>query len=84
MPLNGHNFDPYFRYAKRTYTWSSDKLLGVTIESVTCECGYRPRRTCVDPKRAYRAHIRKHHPVKYWTEIRKPLIIREERDLADA
>lgn len=83
MPLNGHNFDPYFTYAKRNNYWHSRTLLGVTVESVTCECGYRPRHDTIDPKRAYKAHVRKYHPTKYWTEMRQPLVIQEEDDLAD-
>lgn len=78
MPLNGHKFDPYFKYAKRGFAWV-DTLYGVTVESVTCECGYRPRRETIDPRKAFTAHRRKYHRAQYYME-RMPLVIQEEPD----
>lgn len=80
MPLNGHNFDPYFRFARRGYGCAS-KLKGVTVESVTCECGYRPRPDSWDPERVYKAHLKKYHRNKWEELCGKEFVIHEEPDL---
>jgi hypothetical protein len=72
----------YFWYATKPYSWVDKKKFNFELREVMCtECNYIPRGDSTDPKRAYKAHVKKNHPVKYWSEIAKPFVIKEEREI---
>lgn len=79
-------YDPYFDYAQPGRRHWYSKVAGVTKADVTClHCNYITRSSSTDPRRAFRAHVRKHHPSEYQRHYRPQFIIQEQDDteLAD-
>lgn len=83
--ING--YDDYFYYSglqfRDRYTWV--KVKGVRLADVTCKedgCAYKPMTSCLDPLKAYKAHMRKQHPAR-WAYLKNPTLIIKEEDDAD-
>lgn len=76
----------YFHYAGlSSYSWVDPEKFNFPLKEVMCqECDYIPTTSTLDPKRAYRAHLKKHHPAIWWRTTKKPYVIREESDVDDA
>lgn len=77
--------DDYFYYAApkfRGHSWV--KVTGVRLADVTCKedgCTYKPIKECMDPRAAYRAHMRKRHRAAWLRMKTKVYVIREEPDI---
>lgn len=76
----------YFTYARRTdrggyYGWVPVYMRTMDISEVLCtECDYVPRANSTQPRRAFKAHVKKHHARLYSEKFMKPFIIHEEPD----
>lgn len=76
----------YFSYWNaKTWTWVPKYIATMDMREVICTepgCKYVPRRDSTQPRRAFRAHVKKDHPRLFAEKFMKPYIIREEPDFS--
>lgn len=77
--------DYFYHWNTRRYTWVPYYVAEMRMDEVICTepgCQYVPRRDSTQPRRAYRSHVKKAHPIKWFTDFARPFIIHEEPDFA--
>jgi hypothetical protein len=75
----------YFTYAgnsnRFSYSWVPQYMRTMKIAEVLCpECDYVPRPDSTQPRRAFKAHVKKYHALLYSQKYMKPYVIHEEPD----
>lgn len=82
VPDPGDYYDPYFTQTDpdRLSYWNHGKLRNVHLADVSCDhCNYKPQRGVLDPKAAFRQHLRLRHPeLKHRAKL---YIIHEEDEI---